>query len=250
MKTYFYYGAIRKSIIKFLDIFNDIKVAKYDSNGSITKYIDVPLKYSPKQKYYTWAYNRTHEKRYPSMGAELTSVEFSADRISGKYETVIQSESDSGFVANKMAVPYDLTFNLYITTEYMHEMDQINEQLMPFFADYVFTKVSVDDIDLSWDMRVSLESATIDQDVNIPEDDYRNLNWVYSFRANTYLLKPTSEIGKVKKVINKIYTLEDNFNARTNTEMPSGAAPADEEIVVIGYKDEDGTILARYEIFW
>jgi hypothetical protein len=52
-RSFFHFGIIRKSIIKFLAIFDDIKIAKYNNDGSVEKYVDVPLKFMPKQKYYS-----------------------------------------------------------------------------------------------------------------------------------------------------------------------------------------------------
>jgi hypothetical protein len=50
MRNFFYFGTIRKTIIQFLDIFKDLKIAKYDENGDIIKYVEVPVKFMPKQK--------------------------------------------------------------------------------------------------------------------------------------------------------------------------------------------------------
>lgn len=249
MKTYFYYGSIRKSIIQFLDIFNDIKIAKRDADGNIDEYINVPIKYAPKQKFYTWLYHRSHEKRFPMIGVELTELNFGQERMSGKHERVKISKDTSRWLTHKMIIPYDLSFNVHIATNYMHEMDQINEQILPFFSDFVYSKVSIDEIDVSWDMMVKLTAASIDQDANIAEDEMRTITWIHSYTVNTFLLRPTKSINLIKKVVNKIYTNEDKWNSRnTTTDMPSGIGGQDEEILVIGWLKDD-QIMSRYEIF-
>jgi len=43
---------MKQTTLQFLDLFNNIKIAKYNSMGSITSYVNVPLKLSGKQKFY------------------------------------------------------------------------------------------------------------------------------------------------------------------------------------------------------
>ena len=48
MKNYYYYQAFRKTTVQFLDLFNDIKIRRYDRGGNFVKYVEVPVKYSDK----------------------------------------------------------------------------------------------------------------------------------------------------------------------------------------------------------
>ena len=47
----FYWGTIRKSIIAFGNLFNNIEIERLNSNGSLNKTIRVPLAYAPRQKF-------------------------------------------------------------------------------------------------------------------------------------------------------------------------------------------------------
>jgi len=53
MRGHFYLAALRRSIIQVLNLFNDIQIAKYTSEGVVIKYVEVPIKYAPKAKFYT-----------------------------------------------------------------------------------------------------------------------------------------------------------------------------------------------------
>ena len=46
----FYHETIRKIIVSFGTIFNNIQVVKKNSSGNITQSMKVPLAYGPKQK--------------------------------------------------------------------------------------------------------------------------------------------------------------------------------------------------------
>lgn len=249
-RTHFYFGLIRKSIIKFLSIFDDMKVAKYDSDGNVIKYVEVPLKFMPKKKWYSWIYERSHEKRFPVIGAEITSISYDSARESGRYEKSTIDSGDNTITYTRTPVPYNITFQLSVATEYLSEQDQIAEQILPFFNPYVYTSVYIEDIDTSIDVKIGFESVSPQQDVDIVEDEYRTVLWQYEFTANVYLLRPESSIKTIRKVVQKIYTSDQSWESRdTSTDMPSGQGGEQVELLTIGSRDEDANIIISYERF-
>jgi len=50
---YFYNESLRKTIIAFGSLFNDIQITRKDSSGSTVQTMKVPLAYGPKQKFIT-----------------------------------------------------------------------------------------------------------------------------------------------------------------------------------------------------
>jgi len=247
MRTHFFYGALRKSIIQFLDVFNDISIAKYDSDGAVISYVNVPVKYMPKSKWYAWVNDRKDVIRTPSIGIELTDVMYDQERSSGLMDTIDISVGDGTKTFTANVSPFNLTFELHIATKYQHEMDQIQENILPWFNPMIYTKVSMDELNLEWDMPIILEDATISTDTDIAENEYRNIHWTHSYLCKTNLVKPVSNGDIVHKVVNKIYLTEESLaNRDTTTDMPSGVGKFDEEILVIGSKI-DGEIIAKYQ---
>ena len=49
----FYHETIRKMVVSFGTIFNNIQIVKKNSSGQITQSMKVPLAYGPKQKFLT-----------------------------------------------------------------------------------------------------------------------------------------------------------------------------------------------------
>ena len=49
----FYHETIRKIIVSFGTIFNNIQIVRKNSSGNITQSMKVPLAYGPKQKFLT-----------------------------------------------------------------------------------------------------------------------------------------------------------------------------------------------------
>lgn len=251
-RTFFYYGAIKKSIVKFLSLFDDIQIGKYNDNGVLIKNITVPIKFSPKHKFYSWLYQRQKEKRFPMIGVQLTSIDYDPTRESGRYEKLLVSTGENKNEYTSNPIPYNLGFTLSVATEHQIEQDQIAEMILPFFVPYAVTNVFIPEIDTNFEMTVNFNGASIDTDIDIAEDANREIRWNYEFVAKTWLVKPNlagSSIGIVKKVVNKFYLSCESWNKRTSTEMPSGQGYEDEELLVLGSKNEDDEILASYLIF-
>lgn len=247
-RTFFFYGAIRKSIIKFLSVFDDIKVGKYNNSGNILKYVDVPVKFMPKKKFYSWLFQRSHEKRYPMIGVEITSIEYDSERATGALENVSVTIGENANTYTTNPTPYNIGFRVVMATEHMHEQDQINEQILPFFTPSIYTKLNIDELDIDWDMEITFDGASLDTETDIAEDDYRNISWSFDFTAKTWLLKPTFDINTIKKIVHKFYLSEESWDKRTTTEMPSGQGFEDLELLLLGSKEDD-EILATYMEF-
>ena len=116
------------------------------------------------------------------MGVEMTDIEYSTERVSGKHEKIPITSGDDNYTYYQSAVPYDITFSLHVVTDYLSEMDQITEQILPFFNPFVETQITLDGIDFSWDMKVIFEGAAIDQASDIEMDGVRSIVWIYNFR--------------------------------------------------------------------
>lgn len=250
MKQYFFYRCFRKTIIEFLNIFNDIKIAKYDSDGNITKYVDVPVKLAPKSKFYYWLYDRRHEQRFPMMSAEVTGIDHANDRLAGKHEDHFIESAEGVTEYYLTPAPYDIEFELKIGAEYMSEADQIVEQILPFFNPFVYTKLDIPEINGSFNLKVLFQGMTVDQDVDIAEDEVRKIVWNMTFRVYSFLLHPKAEVKEVRKIVNKFYVSEESFEyATSSTEQPSGIGHDEEELLVSGQEDDTGKIIVDYEVW-
>lgn len=250
MRQYFFYKAFRKTIIEFMNIFNDIKIAKYDNDGNIIKYIDVPIKLAPKSKFYYWLYSRSHEVRLPMISVEVTDIEHANDRLTGKHEKNYIETVDGSVSYYLTPAPYDITFELKIGTEYHSEADQIIEQILPFFNPFVYTKLEIPEVQAEFNLKVLFQGLSADRDVEMGEDENRKIVWNLTFRVQGYLLQPKADVGEVRKVVTKFYTTEDAYEyANNETEQPSGAGHDAEELLVTGSYDNDGNELVKYEIW-
>jgi len=249
MDTHFYYKFLRKTILAFLDIFNDIQIGKY-KDGKIVKMVNVPIKFVPKQKFYYWTFNRKHEKRLPMMGAEITSITYDNNRKGEKHGKIQVKEDDTGISYYINPAPYKVEFELSVATEYLTEMEQIASQILPYFDPFVITTIQIDELNDTWNIPITLNNISLDQEAEMGEEDRREVIWSFTFTAETYISKPVGNVDFIKKVIQKVYTSEESWNyvGNTDTESPSGEGNESVEYFTEGYRD-DGEILYNYEVF-
>ena len=83
--TYFYHEILRKTVISFGTVFNDIRVRHTASDGSPFSEIRVPLAYGPVQKFLARLeespdLNKRTSLTLPRMSFEFTGLQYDASR--------------------------------------------------------------------------------------------------------------------------------------------------------------------------
>jgi len=237
----------------FLDIFNDIQVSRYDTDGAITDTFKVPLKFSPKMKAWYWINERKDDEMLPIMSVQLTSVEFAADRMGNKLRRIVTSRTPSVGTLEKFLnpVPYNLGFQVGIWALHMVDVDQILEQILPYFTPHITMRIKISELDATLDVKVIFNSCSPDVSGEYTDEERRVLLWNMDFMVHGYLFQPISDVKLIKEIITKYYTDETTWegNRFTETLFTSGASGA-ESIATLhtgtGY-DTDGTILYNYE---
>lgn len=233
MKEYFYYNVIRKSTIQFLDSLNDIKIAKYNSDGTIRKYINVPLKFSPKDKNYAWLFSKNRpgykDKRIlilPQMSVQLTGIDYDNDRQVNKESNIMISQSTSASTLTRELnpVPYNINYELSIYTKNIDEINQIVEQILPYFSPEVFLRLNIPQLQSTMDLKLIYLSSSPDMNPDIDESNYRIIKWDMSFVLQAYLFKPLEITPMIKEIMLPYYLNKTNFDNRINTKSPTGAS--------------------------
>uniref|UniRef100_A0A6M3K7I9 Putative tail sheath stabilizer n=1 Tax=viral metagenome TaxID=1070528 RepID=A0A6M3K7I9_9ZZZZ len=253
MKTFYYYKALRRTIIQLLDVFNDIQISRYDTNGVITDTFKVPLKFAPKMTAWTWLYEKKDDEMLPIMSMQLNSVEFSPDRLGNRLKRIITSRNiDDGTIEKFLnPIPYNFGFQLSIWSLHMVDVDQILEQILPYFAPYIIMRINITELDATFDVKVIFNGCSPDITNEYTDEERRVLMWNLDFMVHGYLFQPSSDSALIKKIITNYYTNEDSFNDRS-TESTFTSAASGESVSTIhtglGY-DADSEILYSYERF-
>jgi len=250
MNDHYYYSVFRKTIVQLANLFNNIKVAKYEQDGSISKFINVPLKFATKDKMFLSLEDNKRTRPLPMMALSLYGITHDPMRIAGKGQSIITSKDiENGIISSYLVpVPYNLDFQMTIATKYMVEIDQILEQILAYFNPFVYVRVRLDEISPTtyFDVKVLFTSATPELQTDLTEQDMRIVSWTLYFTVYTYLFTPkTSTDGSlVKSIITKFYGDEDvmDLYSGTETTFTSGGSGSYETEAIflkaIGYDDE------------
>ena len=269
MKNYFYYNVLRNTIVNFLDCFNDIQITRYDPDtGALVKYIEVPLKLWAKEKSWYWINDSNitdggaYDEKLPLMSAEILSITYDATRQTNPFSKITLNTTassaasaavDAGQITKLLnVVPYNIAFSIRVWSLYMSDIDQILEQILPFFSPTIQFKVRISQLDVAFDVKVVFESAAPEIDSEYGDEDRRIIKWNLDFNVQTYLFKPV-EITKITKSIfvNEYVSAEQWAARRTDSTFTSGAS-ASEAKALVGYHpwyDTDGSKLYNYELF-
>ena len=116
--TYFYHEILRKTVIAFGTLFNDVHIRHNDSNGKSISDMKVALAYGPMQKFLARLeqqpdLNRATQITLPRMSFEMTNIAYDATRKASITQTFKASDG-SNLRKVFMPVPYNIGFELNI----------------------------------------------------------------------------------------------------------------------------------------
>ena len=200
MFEYFYHEILRRTVVSFGSLFNEISIKHTDNSGNVKSVIKVPLAYGPTQKFLARLeqspdLNKPVQITLPRMSFEFTGLTYDPTRKSTTTQTFIAKSAVDGTETKKvyLPVPYNMQFELSIMCKLNDDALQIIEQILPFFQpSYSMTIELVDIINEKRDIPVILENITMQDDYEGNFTTRRVLLYTLRFTAKTYLFGPVS----------------------------------------------------------
>jgi hypothetical protein len=219
--TYYYHEILRKTIIAFGTIFNDISVVHRDSAGNVTNDMKVPLAYGPAQKFLARIeqqenLNKPVQITLPRMSFEQNGITYDAARKSSVTQT-FKAVDGNNVKKVFMPVPYDVSFELNIFAKLNDDALQIVEQILPYFQpSFTVTLDLVESIGEKRDIPIVLNGISFQDDYEGDFSTRRALIYTLSFTAKTYLFGPVADSvdGLIRKVNVDMY---GNTDVKTAT---------------------------------
>ena len=222
---HFYNEAIRKTVIGFGTLFNNIEIVKKDNAGTVIEAEKVPLAYGPKNKFlYRLDQSPDVTKKVaiklPRLYFELTNVTYDSTRKTSAIKKVKAAIPAAGNADNAKAiqtqfvpVPYDMSFELGIIAKSSDDALQILEQILPYFQpSFNISLKFIPDMNETRDVAVVLNSVDFDDDW---EDDFstrRSITYSMQFTAKSYIYGPYTKADVIRKsrIIETIGDLNTN----------------------------------------
>ena len=238
--TYFYHQNIRKTIVAFGNLFNNLYIKHEDGDGNDYSDVRVPLAYGPTQKFLARLeqqadLNKPVAITLPRMSFEMNSIKYDPARKSGISQS-FKSSDGNNIKKVFMTVPYNIGFELNIMAKLNEDVLQIIEQILPFFQPaFSVTVDMVDIIGEKKDIPIVLDDISFRDDYEGDFSTRRILLYTLRFTAKTYLFGPISDStdGLIRKVQVDMYASTDVQTARremryTVTPDPIDADPDDD----------------------
>ena len=220
--TYYYHEIVRKTIIAFGTLFNDIHIRHQDGAGNDITDMKVPLAYGPSQKFLARItqqadLNKAVQITMPRMSFEMTSIQYDSTRKSSLVQTFKTCEDGTKAKKVFMPVPYNIGFELNVLSKLNDDSLQILEQILPYFQPHFNLTIDlVESIGEKRDIPIVLESVSFQDDYEGSFDTRRALIHTLTFTAKTYLFGPIADTsdGLIRKVQVDMYTNTDVKSAK------------------------------------
>ena len=216
---HFYNEAIRKTVIGFGTLFNNIEIRKKDpSTGTVIEAEKVPLAYGPKQKFLArLEQNPDVDKKIaitlPRLYFEMTNISYDTSRkitATQKLKKTIDADGESLSV-QYVPVPYNMEFELGIIAKSQDDGLQILEQILPFFQpNFNITLNMIPDMGEKKDVTINLNNINYEDDWDGDFLDRRSIVWTLNFT----LLDLTSTVLSPSLVLSRRQQLSKQLETR------------------------------------
>ena len=198
--TTFGHNTLRKYVIYFGTLFNNINLNRFDSNGFLIQTSKVPLNYGPRDKFLARLdgnsdLNRQVAIQLPRMTFEMTGLYYDASRKMPMINKIPAQFADNplGKAYQYSPAPYNIDFTLSIMVKNVMDGTFIVEQILPYFAPTWQATLNLNpDLDLKYDVPITLDNITQEDTYEGSFTERRAIIWTLNFTMKGWLFGPTS----------------------------------------------------------
>ena len=194
----FYHNTIRRYVILFGTLFNDIHINRVDTEGGVTQTIKVPISYGPKEKMLARLDADPNLNRpaivLPRMSFELTDLNYGPTRKLNTIGKIVAANPNDANAAKYQytPVPYDLNFILSIAVKNADDGTRILEQILPFFTpNWNSTVDLIPELGIKLDVPIVLNAVSSEDSYEGDFEARRSIVWTLSFTMKGYIFGPT-----------------------------------------------------------
>ena len=221
----YYNQVIRRYVVMFGTLFNDIIVQRFNKAGQRIQALKVPIAYGPKEKFLvriTQDPELTNQSQVslPRMGFEMTGMSYMPERklssTQRRVNTIGTTGSNNSIKTVYTPVPYDFNFSLSVFVKNADDGVQILEQILPFFTpEWTTTLKIIPEMNIKHDVPTVLQSVTTEDAYEGDFETRRSLIYNLDFLVKGYIYGPVKKSGIIKR------TMVDFINS-ANTELQQG----------------------------
>ena len=225
MANTYYPRIIRKLVVGFGNLFDDITLVRYNPDQTEAERFIVPIAYATKEKYVQRLegdanLDKKVQMTLPRMSFEMNGLTYDASR---KQNTNIKNFSNaSGTVKSQYnPVPYNFDFSLYVYVRNVEDGTQIIEHILPYFTpDYTIKLNLIPEMGIIKEVPVVLNSTSYEVEYEgVRDSDPRLIIWTLNFTVKGFIFGASSgPVGLIKTSITNILNdISVNDNVVLNT---------------------------------
>ena len=251
MFTQFYNGSIRRMVVAFGSIFNQMKISRTQSGG--TKYIEVPIAYAPKEKYKVRLAGDPYLQNpnqivLPRMAFEITGFVYDPARKRNSLQrNVLRNSDKSGIKYTFAEVPYNIDFGLYVYTRNMDDGLQIIEQILPYFSPEFTVTMNFDDVNKKIDVPIYLNSVSSEEDYEGDFQSRRSIIFTLNFTMKSYIFGSVKSYSEIRKVNSNLLNMDYYDNGYTAGWTGAGATAGLYGKIFVGISGPSGASSGKYD---
>tara|TARA_B100001248_G_scaffold69202_1_gene48879 strand:+ start:414 stop:1226 length:813 start_codon:yes stop_codon:yes gene_type:complete len=211
----FYHETMRKVVVAFGTIFNNINIVRKNNSGAVIQSMKVPLAYGPKQKFLARLredpnLNKKVALTLPRVGFEISGISYDSTRKLNSIQKIKKTNSseDGKTISSQfMPVPYNMDFEMVVMAKSSDDALQIVEQILPFFQpDYTITLNDNTAMGTTRDVPIVLNNVAYEDSYDGDFNERRVLTYTLTFTSKFYLYGPVVDQKVIKQVQVDQYT--------------------------------------------
>lgn len=199
---HFYHRTIRKVVVAFGTLFNNIQLIRYTKDLSQEKErFRVPLSYGSKEKYITRLFSDPNLVKsmsivVPRISFELSGINYDAGRKQISTIRNFSANNSTRLNTQFVPIPYNFDFSMSIFVRNTEDGTQILEQILPYFTpDFNVTVDFIPGMDQKYDLPIILNSVNTTTEYEGDFSSTRYITWDLEFTAKGYIW-PSINTGK------------------------------------------------------
>lgn len=257
MANTFYNRVIRKLVVGFGNLFNDITMVRYNPDNSESERFIVPIAYAAKEHYVLrleedFNLDKKVQMTLPRLSFEMKGMTYDSSR---KQNTNIKNfaQTASGIKSQYNPVPYNFDFDLNLYVRNIEDGTQIIEHILPYFTpDYTIKLNLIPEMGTVKEIPIILNSVTSDTTyIGDRGSDPRMIVWTLNFTVKGFVFGPVSGSSDGTKVITQsIVSIYNKINQEDIVHFTMDAATGTgdyqlNEMVYQGYDVHNATATGK-----
>ncbi len=219
----FYHETIRRYVIVFGTMFNDMVVHRRNNAGAIIKRIKVPIAYGPRAKFLSRIQQDPNLTKpdaisLPRMSFQIAGYNYDGTRkltTVGQIKTPADQDMKNSSVYNP--VPYNIDFELSIYVLNAEDGTMLIEQILPYFTpEWTNTIKLVDDLDLRMDVPLVLNTINTEDTYEDSYENRRTIIHTLNFTMKGYVFGPVKDKNIINTALTRTF-VAPGFEANVET---------------------------------